>query len=322
MKVVMTSVSGPYASDEGFVSELQTAFPDVAFHYAGSQDEQRRLIGDADVFFGWPERDVFLAAERLQWIQCPGTGVDELAKVPELIESDIVLTNSRGPHAPPMADHVMGMIVNLAHLWRQMFEDQQRHVWESRKYHQAMLTLAGSTIGILALGDIGSQVAQRAHGFDMEVYAVDVDPRTPPPSVKEVWGPDRLDDLLRISDWFVVTAPLTADTRGLVDRRRLGLMKETAHVIIISRGGIVDEDALTDALASGRLAGAGIDAFLEEPLAPESPLWDMANVVITPHNSAATADTIQGRREIFGENLRRFLANEPFLYTVDKRAGF
>ena len=156
----------------------------------------------------------------------------------------------------------------------------------------------------------------------MSVYAADLQARPAPPSVKEVWGLERLDDLIQMSDWFVVTAPLTDGTRGMIDQRRIGLLKDGAYVIIISRGEIVDEDALAEALRSGKVAGAGIDAFAVEPLPNDSPFWDIPNVVITPHSSASTPQMTEGRRQIFKENLRRFLANEPFLYVVDKRAGF
>ena len=177
-------------------------------------------------------------------------------------------------------------------------------------------------MGILALGDIGKAVARRAYGFDMDVYAVDLNPVTPPPQVKEVWGLERLDELMGMCDWFVVAAPLTAESRGLIDRRRIGLLKPSSYLIVISRGGIVDEDALADALRDGRLAGAGIDATAIEPLPQESPLWGLDNVVLSPHASALTPQMYEGRRQVFRENMRRFLNNEPFLYVCDKRAGF
>jgi phosphoglycerate dehydrogenase-like enzyme len=242
--------------------------------------------------------------------------------LPELVDSDVVLTNSRGPHAPPMADHVMGMVLSLAHRMGELWEDQQAHRWEPGPYNDTYVELAGSTMGILSLGDIGMAVARRAHGFGMEVYAVDKHPRPAGPEVTSVWGLERLDKLLAMSDWFVVTAPLTDETRGFIDRRRLGLLKEGARIIVISRGNIVDEEALIDELRSGRIAGAGLDALAVEPLPPESPFWDMKNVVVTPHASALTPEMSRGRQEIFIENLRRFLGNEPFLYVCDKRTGF
>lgn len=317
MKIVMATLL-----NDQFLKELRTDFPDVTFVEAPSVEEQERHIKDADVFFGWPPREVFLAAERLCWMHCPGTGIDRIASIPELIESDVILTNARGPHANPMADHVFCMILTFAHCAREFWEDQQAHRWDGDKYRSSFLELSGQTMGILALGDIGMAVARRANGFGMVVHAVDIRSIPTPPGVKAVWGPERLDDLLKISDWFVVTAPLTSETKGLIDRRRIELMKPSAHIIVISRGGIVDEAALIDALRSGQIAGAGLDALAPEPLSPDSPLWDMDNVILTPHASALTPEMWEGRRQIFKENLRRFLANEPFLYVCDKQAGF
>lgn len=310
---------------EAFIEQLRAEFPDVDFIAPETEREQIAHAADADLICGWPSSvAVIEAAARLRWIHCPGTGIDKImADLPALADSDVVLTNARGPHANPMADHVLWMMLSLSHKGRQMADDQRRRNWDTDKYSHAFVELSGATMGILALGDIGMAVARRAYGFDMDVYAVDINPvAAPPPQVREVWGLDRLDDLMAMSDWFVVTAPLTAQSRGLIDRRRIGLLKPAASVIVISRGNIVDEDALADALRQGRLAGAGIDATAIEPLPQESPLWDLDNVILSPHASALTPQMYEGRRQIFRENLRRFLSNQPFLYVCDKRAGF
>ena len=322
MKIVMTRTPSEEAAEVEFVKELQADFPAVTFEAAQTVEEQMRLIRDSDAYYGWPSRDVFLAAERLRWLHCPGTGIDRITAIPELIDSDVVLTNSRGPHADPMADHVFGMMITLTHRLREQWEDQQAHRWEPLKYYGRFVELSGSTMGILALGDIGMAVARRAHGFGMLVYAVDTRPMPAPAEVREVWGMERLGELMQMSDWFVVAAPLTEETRGLIDRRRVEQLKDGAYVVVISRGKIVDEEALVDSLRSGRLAGAALDALAQEPLPSDSPLWDMDNVVVSPHASALTPDMSEGRRRIFKENLRRFLANEPFLYVCDKSAGF
>ena len=317
MKVVV----GSAISDE-HLHDLRASFPDVTFRPASTEEAQKREIADADVFFGRPTREVFLAADRLRWVQWMGTGIDEISSVSELIDSDVVLTNMPGAHAAAMADHALGMIVALAHRGRELWEDQRQRRWDTAKYDGRMVELSGSTMGILALGDIGRAVARRADAFGMEVYAVDIRPTHRPPEVKEVWGEDRLDDLLGISDWFVVTVPLTSKSRGMLDRRRLGLLKPGGYLIVMSRGGIVDEGALLEGLRAGRIAGAGLDVFDQEPLPPENPFWDMTNVVISPHISALTPEMWEGRRQIFKENLKRFLANESFLYVCDKREGF
>ena len=238
MKVVIASLF-----ESGFEDSLTEEFPGVDFVFASSEEDQAAEIKDADVFMGSPSRDVFLASDRLRWLHCPGTGIDKLTSIPEIVNSDVVLTNARGPHAAPMADHVMSMCLAFAHRTNEMMADQRAHVWDTGKYDRSVIEMEGSTMGIVALGGIGLAVARRAVGFGMKVYAVDKRPFAAPPGVEAVWGLDRLDDLLRMSDWLVVTAPYTEDTKGMIDASGLALMKPMAHLIVISRGGVVDEDA-------------------------------------------------------------------------------
>ena len=319
MKILLAGV--PENETERRTAVLRNAYPDAEFVVASTDEEQMEKIRDADAYYGWPSREVYLASEKLRWVHCPGTGIDQITKIPELVESDVVVTNTKGPHVAPMADHVMGMIVMLAHRWRELMEDQRLHRWEVGKYHNTYLQLEGSTMGILAVGDIGAAVARRAHGFGMKIYGVDVQPRNVP-EASQVWGPERLEELLAMSDWFVVTAPLTPATRNLIDARSLGLMKKGSHLIVISRGGIVDEEALVDALQSVHLAGAALDAFEPEPLAGDSPLWDMDNVIITPHASAYTADLLENRWQVYVDYLECFMTGRPFPYVCDKRGGY
>jgi len=177
-------------------------------------------------------------------------------------------------------------------------------------------------MGIIGFGNIGAAVARRATGIGMRVYAVAREPKSPSPEVKEVWGVERLDELLGISDWLVVTVPLTHETRGMIDRRRIGLLKQGAYVIVISRGKIVDECALMEDVKTGRLSGAGLDVFAEEPPPDDSPIWDTPNVIISPHVAGVTPEVVAGARQILEENLSRFLTGKPFLNVPDKRAGY
>jgi phosphoglycerate dehydrogenase-like enzyme len=154
------------------------------------------------------------------------------------------------------------------------------------------------------------------------VYAVDPHPAEVPPYVKGCWPTKDLDQLCRSADWLVIAAPYTTETRRTIDRRRIALMKAGAYVVVVSRGGIVDEAALADGLRDGRLAGAALDATEVEPLPPTSPLWGLPNVIITPHVSALSPEMYEGRRRIFRENLRRFVAGDDLLHVCDKRAGY
>ncbi len=324
MKVVVTPLGGgvgPGEADDVVIKDLEATFPEVDFVCCETEEEELAAAPEAEVYCGWPTREFYLAAANLKWIHCPGTGIDGILRIPEIAAGDIPVTNAREPHVSPMATHVFAFITALAQKLHQMLEQQRARQWRTFDYAWRQIDLEGQVLGILGFGNIGQRVARRASGFDMEVYAVDKFPR-PSPHAREVWSLDRLDGLLAMSDWFVVTAPLTAETRGLIDGRRISLMKRSAHLIVISRGGIVDEEALSKAVRSGALAGAGIDATEQEPPAPDSPLWDTPNIILTPHASAFTPNLYIGRREVFKENLRRYLAGEPFLYVCDKKAGF
>lgn len=318
MKVVLTVDLG-----DAFVQDLRTTFPDVDFQPAYTLEEELREVPDAEVQFGLISRGAFRAAKQLRWFHFVGIGFDvALKSSPELLESEVVMTNARETHVIAMADHALAMVLALAHRVPDLVEDRSAHRWDSKKYMGGMKELAGTTMGILAMGDIGKAVAQRARGFDMDVYGIDVRQMDPPPGANVVWGPDRLDDVLALSDWFVVTAPLIDSTRGLLDASRLACLKQGACIIVVSRGGIVVEDALVDALSSGHLGGAALDAVEPEPLLPDSPLWDLPKVIISPHVSADSPQMWERRREIFKENLRRYLAGETLMNVCNKQKGF
>ena len=320
MKIVITMQEG--RTTDQFMDELRTEFPGVEFVLVHGAGDQLREIADADAAVGRLSTEAFQAAKKLRWIHEMGTGIDQYVSVEGLVESDVTLTNALGPHANPMADHVFALLLSLTHCLPELFEDQRARRWEMMKYQDRYVEIDGRTMGILALGGIGRAVARRAGGFGMKVYAVDIRPVPGMPEVEEVWGLDRLDDLIKISDVFVITAPYTAQTHHLIDRRRIGLMKPTSYLIAISRGGIVEEPALIDALREGRIAGAGLDVTEVEPLPKDSPLWGLPNVVMSPHASALTPELYEGRgRDTQGEH-SPIPGNEPFIYVCDKQAGF
>jgi len=318
----MKVLNGVFDEDEAYIKDLSASFPDIEIVTATTPEDQLNHIRDAEVFHGFLTEELLAEAQQLRWFHLPGAGIDGTLEVAGFADSDIILTNARGPHAPSMANHAMAMMLMLAHKWHQFFRDEQERNWDPWNYVWQYEDLDGCTMGILALGDVGKAVARRAHGFGMKVLAVDKQPQPKMPEVDAIWGLDRLDDMVGLSDWLVIAAPFTEGTRGLIDRRRLELLPEGAHVIIISRGGIVDESALVDGLQSGRIAGAGIDAFEEAPLAQDSPLWTMDHVVITPHVAGVSAAVCVGLKAIFKENLRRYLAGEDFLYVCDKKEGY
>ena len=316
MKVVVSSLL-----TERFKSELLDEFGDVEFVFV-SNDNYSETVQGADVLMGYPTRETFLAAKKLRWLHCPGTGIDKIMEIPELVDSDVVVTNARGPHADPIADHGMAMVLTFAHHLRSLWDDQKGKKWDLEFYDNRMISLENNIMGIFGLGDIGSAMAKRAAAFGMKVYGVDKNISTKPVGVSEIWDVDKVKELIEISDWFVVAVPYTSETHHVLNKEVLSSIKMGGRLIVLSRGGIVDESALLEVLYSGRISGVGLDVTEIEPLPENSPLWDHPDVVISPHVSALTSEMWDGRREIFKENLRRFVSNKPFLYTCDKQRGY
>ena len=308
--------------DREQLEDLRQRYPGVTFASSASEEELIREIADADAMVGWPTSAHIVAGRKLRWIHAGSAGIDWISQVPELIRSDIVLTNGRGSYGNAIADHCFAMILAFTRQLREFTADQQAKVWSGRNHAPNMLELSDSTLGIVGLGNIGGEIARRGAGFRMKVMAVDLNPAAQAPGVEQVWGLDGLDELMQVSDYLAVSVPRTRETIGLIDARRLALMKPTAHVIVVSRGRIVEEEALIVALQEGRLAGAGLDVTATEPLPTDSPLWELPNVILTPHTSGASVQTRERGWQLILENLRRFIAGEALLNVCDKEAGF
>ena len=307
--------------DQDRLAEVRKTFPQVEFTVASDQDKILREISDAEVVFGGITRDAFLAAKRLKWIQNSGAGVDRLAPIAELAQSDVIVTNTRGAHAATIAEHTFGLLISLTRNLPQIFQAQRDHVWGT-KLDKPMVGLTGLTLGMVGLGNIGRAIAKRGHAFDMNVIAIDAHEVAKPDCVAELRSSDGLDDLLRRSDVVAVTTPRTPQTKGMLGEQQLGLLKPSSYLLVVSRGGIVDEDALAHILCEGRLAGAGLDVTATEPLPEDSPLWDTPNLLITPHCSGGSAFTSANVLAIFHDNLRRYLAGEPLTNLVDLKLGY
>jgi phosphoglycerate dehydrogenase-like enzyme len=283
--------------------------------------------------FHVPDRICELAPG-LKWVQLHSAGVDHLLDSP-LMESNVVITTASGIHATPIAEYVMASM--LAYRWRVPFwtHCQREARWPSRRWDlYARPELRGSTVGILGYGSIGREVGRLAHAFGMRVLALRRSPGTPHedwPAYAEggeegvaerIYGPDTLHEMLPACDYLVIALPLTPDTTHLIGEEALRAMKPTAYLVNIGRGGIVDEPALVRALREGWIAGAGLDVFEEEPLPPDSPLWGIESVLISPHVAGFTPHYDERAAQIFAENLVRYTAGRPLLNVVDKQAGY
>jgi phosphoglycerate dehydrogenase-like enzyme len=282
--------------------------------FVDSLDDAADSFGEMEAVIGRVRPEVLAKAPRLRWVHSPSAGVDADLS-PEMLASSVVLTSSAGNGGISLAEHSMLLMLMLDRDVPRWMRAQAVHRWD----HFVHSELAGLTVGIYGLGNSGLDLALKAKAFHMRVLGVRRRPELPSPYVDELCD---LDTLLAESDFVVVTAPRTPSTKGVFGREAFARMKESAYFICISRGGIADDDALLEALRTGQIAGAGLDAHGVEPLPPESPFWSLPNVIITPHNGATSTGTRRRSQEIIAENVRRFVAGEPLHNIVDKSAGY
>jgi phosphoglycerate dehydrogenase-like enzyme len=298
---------------------IRAIFPDLDQVATTNDAEALREVVDADAMYGRITPELLAAATRLRWIQSPAIGLEH-TMFPDLIAHPVVMTNPRGIFADTIADHVMALVTGFARQLPRLLRQQLKRVWSQTEYQ--VIHLPDCTLGIVGLGGIGAAVAHRAAAFGMRVIAVDARRTDLPDGVAELWLPDQLHRLLAESDFVVICAPETPETRGLFGAREFKAMKRSAYLINIGRGKIVRLDPLVEALRAGEIAGAGLDVFEVEPLPASHPLWDMENVVITPHVAGVGPHIGERRHQVLFENLRRFLADEPLLNVVDKSKWF
>jgi phosphoglycerate dehydrogenase-like enzyme len=308
-------------------------------------------VEDAEIYLGYGVPPALLqAGPGLKWVHTGAAGVRG-SLTPEMLESPVLFTNSKGIHGPPMGDTALAMILHFARGLDLAVAGQAQGEWNNEPFYRAdhpLVELRRSAVGIFGFGGVGREVAWRVMALGARVLAFDRGPEafqgseeggevwTEPRSVgrwpgddapwAEGWealhGEEGFHRLLAESDFLVLTAPETAGTRGAFDAGALARMKESATLINVSRGRLVDEEALVAALAGGRLRGAGLDVFASEPLPRGHPLWTLPNVLITPHVSAVTRHFWRRQTDLILENLDRYLSGRPLLNLVDKEAGF
>lgn len=281
--------------------------------------EALREIVDTDIVFGGFSRSLFENAKRLKWVQVLSAGVDGLL-FPEFVESEVTLTSAKGFVGPHLADQTWALILGLL---RGIGRSVRERTWDNRmSIRLATWELSERTLGIVGLGGTGIDVARRAQGFDMRVIAVDPEPVEASSFVHEVWKMDRFHDLLAESDIVSICAPLTPETHGMFDDAAFQQMKAHALLVNVTRGKIVDGPALLRALTSGSIGGAGLDVTPEEPLPADNPLWDMPNVIITPHVAGGSPIRLDRTVGLFCDNLERLLVGKPLLSVIDKQKGY
>jgi phosphoglycerate dehydrogenase-like enzyme len=277
------------------------------------------LLAEADILVGFiTPHDLTRRAPKLKWVQMMSAGVDSLIGS-EIWQSDITITGVSGIHATPISEYVLGTMLMFAKQSAQSLRMQQQRQW--RRFTPQLLR--GQTVGIIGLGHIGREVARLAKAFGMKVLAVDELKGTRPArNVDEMIAVNRLTRLLAESDYVVSCVPLTPKTSKMVGVKELKAMKRTAYLINISRGGIIDEDALIQALDDKLIAGAGLDVTVKEPLPTDSRLWEFDNVMLTPHISGGQENYLALGMALFCENLKRYIKGKKLMNLIIRKRGY
>ena len=284
------------------------------------KEELDALLAEAEVIYGlFLPHDVVARAPRLKWVQTISAGVDRLAST-DIWKTPVILTGVSGIHATPIGEFVLAFMLMFAKRAPLFVRSQLNHEWA--RFIPA--ELRGKTVGIVGLGNIGREIARLSRAFGMKVIATrrSAGSTSRARNVDKLLPMSRLKQLLSESDYVVIATPLTPETTGLIGTEELKAMKPSAYIINISRGGIIDEDALIQALDEKRIAGAGLDVTAIEPLPPDSRLWDYDNVIISPHVSGSMEDYMQKATDLFCENLHRYVNGRKLINVVDKKRGY
>jgi len=296
---------------------LAEHFPDVDVISLNSPEEFEAAAPDIEYLFALlPFRGLWERAPKLKLIQIISTGVDSLLPAPDLPEH-VKISNARGAHGTQMGEFALMMMLDFAKNMPRIRQQQADREWT-----MFMPTnLQGKTCGIIGLGAVGEAIAERAAAMGMRVIATQRNPKNSP-HVEQIYSADDTALVTEQSDYLVLVVPLTDDTRGLYDADMIARMKPDAVMINLSRGGIVDEDAIATALRDGKIRGAAIDVFEQEPLPQDHPLWDVPNTIITPHMAAADLAYVPNVVQVLAENIRRVDKGETLVNEVDRYRGY
>jgi phosphoglycerate dehydrogenase-like enzyme len=308
-------VSADFAPER--LSEIGRVASDATLIQPKNADELARELPRAHIVGGAVPEGLLALASQLQWVHSWAAGPDHQL-YEAFVEHPALLTSSAGNGAIPLAEHAMMLMLMLNRNALRWIDSQRERKWDRFTHGE----LNGLTLGIIGAGHSGKDLALKAKAFHMRVLGMRRSSE-PANNFDEFFTRDDLHSMLTLCDFVVVTAPLTDETRGMLDAAALAAMKPSAHLMCFSRGGIIDDAALITALKAGKIAGAGLDAHGVEPLPAESPFWSLPNVIITPHNGATTKATSERGFGIFIENLRRYMdGRNDLINRVDKRVGY
>ncbi len=319
--LVLLGLTLPEVSESDLAKIRAAAAPGSTIRVVSNTRDAIAAAAEVEVILGFIPEALFNAAPRLRWVHAIASGVD-MFLYPAMRDSHVVLTGEKGLVGGHLADTGFGLLLALT---RQIATSIRLGpaTWDAREaMRRKEIELEGLTMGIVGFGGTGRAMARRAVAFGMNVLALDEWPVPPSDGVREVWGRDRLAELLAASDVVAVGCPLTATTRNLFNDTTFSQMKRGAFIINVTRGEIIDGDALVRALKDGRCGGAGLDVAPLEPLPADHPLWTLENVVMTPHTAGASQLRAPRNLERFCENLQRVRTGEPLAGVVDKQLGY
>ena len=319
--LVLLGLTLPEVSEGDLAKIRDAAPPDSTLKVASKVGEAIEMAEDVDVILGFIPEALFNTAPRLRWVHAIASGVD-MFLYPAMRDSQVILTGEKGLVGGHLADTGFGLLLALT---RQIAAAIRlgSDSWQEREaMRRKEIELEGMTMGIVGFGGTGRAMARRSVAFGMNVLALDEHPVPASDGVKEVWSRDRLEELLASSDVVAICCPLTAGTRHLLNGATFEQMKQGAFVVNVTRGEIIDGDALVQALQDGQCGGAALDVAPIEPLPADHPLWTFENVVMTPHTAGASQLRAKRNLERFCDNLRRVQQGEPLVGVVDKQLGY
>lgn len=289
-----------------------------------NKEHLKKIIPDAEILICFSiDKETFLSAKRLKWIHGAYVGMDKFL-FPELLKSKVLLTSSKGMHGDTVSDHAMAMILAFAKGLVPSWTCKNQRKWCQVEVMKQRFEPQTKLLGIVGFGTIGQSLARKAKAFGMKVMATKNRAKRGEQIkyVDELLPKEKFREFLCTADFVVLTVPLTKETYHMIGAKEFDCMKDTAILINAARGGVIDEKALIDALVQKKIAGAGLDVFEEEPLSQESKLWELENVIITPHVAGSRSDYFKKVGEIFRMNLNRYLSRKPLLNLVDKELGY
>lgn len=318
MSLEMVMLAGEDAPAAEWAGAVAAAAPGLHVQVAHDRAEALRLLPRADAAFGTLDAPLLAAAGKLSWLQAPQAAPPAGYFFPELVAHPVQVTNFRGIYNDHVALHAMALLLALARGLPRYLRQQARREWTRHLADEDVLNLAQATVLVVGVGGIGAEIARMTAALGARVLGVDPRRTDLPEGVAAMYTPDALDRLLPAADAVILTLPHTPHSEGLFDAARLALMPRHAVLVNIGRGATVRLDALADALHEGRLGGAGLDVFEQEPLPPQHPLWAEPRAVLTPHVAVVGPHIVARRLEVLCDNARRFSAGQPLRNLVDK----